>query len=273
MNPPLFDELCSKVSTIIKRRNTNYRRAITVGQPEYALFTRTNSSTLMLFICFKIGERVALALRFLATGESMLSLSLGFRIGHSTCCVIIRETCRAFYEVLAPDYLSAPTTDGWTSIAEDFDRFWDFPNCIGAIDGKHIRIQAPANSGSDFYNYKGYFSTDLGALGREGDRGIFASSQLYHRLENEQLGIPPPRQLPCSDKTLPYVIVGDEGFPLRQYLMRPYPGVRYGTLSQTKKIYNYRCVFDRNSYLFDGQISNVTANICCFFVDCQGQGE
>jgi hypothetical protein len=55
---------------------------------------------------------------------------------------------------------------------------------------------------------------DLGALGREGDKGIFTSSLLYQRFENGQLGIAPPRQQPCSDKTLPYVLVGDQGFPL-----------------------------------------------------------
>lgn len=36
----------------------------------------------------------------------------------------------------------------------------------------------------------------------------------------------------------PYVILGDEAFPLKTYLMRPYPGKLFDDSS--KRIYNYR---------------------------------
>ena len=36
----------------------------------------------------------------------------------------------------------------------DFETMWDFPNCVGAIDGKHLVMQAPSRSGSRYFNYE-----------------------------------------------------------------------------------------------------------------------
>ena len=44
------------------------------------------------------------------------------------------------------------------NIANDFYGRTQFLNCIGAVDGKHIRITMPSESESLFYNYKHFFS-------------------------------------------------------------------------------------------------------------------
>ena len=56
------------------------------------------------------------------------------------------------------------TENDWVNIANDFYRRTQFPNCIDAVDGKHVRIKMPTDSGSQFYNYKHFFSISLLAL-------------------------------------------------------------------------------------------------------------
>jgi len=40
----------------------------------------------------------------------------------------------------------------------------NFPHCLGAIDGKHVVLECPANTGSSFFNYKETFSIILLAV-------------------------------------------------------------------------------------------------------------
>ena len=54
-------------------------------------------------------ERLALAIRYLATGETFQSLSFQFRIGKSTVSQILMEVCGAIYQVLGRQHLKRPT--------------------------------------------------------------------------------------------------------------------------------------------------------------------
>jgi hypothetical protein len=154
---------------------------------------------------------------------------------------------------LQPIYVQAPTTvSNWTAISSKFQELWNFPNCLGAIDGKHIVIQAP-NSGSAFYNYKGSHSfvllavcdalyrftlVDVGDSGRHSDGGVLSNSTFGKALDDGRLNFPSDCPLPgTSSPILPHVIVGDEAFPLKKYLMRPFPG-RF--LPENLAVYNYR---------------------------------
>ena len=90
-------------------------------------------------------ERLPLTLRFLATGESQQSLSFSYRIGKAI-------------------YLATPSMDDWVAIAEEFEETWNLPNVIGALDGKHICITCPSETGTQYHNYKGFFSLQFFAL-------------------------------------------------------------------------------------------------------------
>ena len=92
--------------------------------------------------------------RYLATGDSYFTLATAFRMSKAIVSKIISETCTILWEELQKDYMPTPTTEQWHKQAKDFENLWQFPNCVGAVDGKHINIQAPANSGLFFFKYK-----------------------------------------------------------------------------------------------------------------------
>lgn len=56
------------------------------------------------------------------------------------------------------------TTARWQEKVREWNELWNFPHCVGAIDGKHVVIEAPSNSNSDYYNYKDQFSIVLLAI-------------------------------------------------------------------------------------------------------------
>ena len=94
----------------------------------------------------------------------MTELHYSFRCGISTVSECIRDVCCAIWTVMHAEMIPVPKEDGWKQIANKFDENANFPNCIGAIDVKHIRIIKPIHSGSLYFNYKNYFSIVLLAL-------------------------------------------------------------------------------------------------------------
>ena len=195
---------------------------------------------------------------FLATGDSFRSLKARFRMGTSTIHNIILETCTAIYDKMEPIVMPEPTKEDWYKIENEFAQRWNFPNCIGAMDGKHIMITSPAKTGSLYYNYKGFFSINLMALvdanykfisidvgdyGSNADGAVFRKSAFGQRYLDYNMDVPPPKTLENAEDlgSLPFVIVADEAFPLKPNIMRPYPKLK----SQTKmpkdvQIFNYR---------------------------------
>ena len=81
---------------------------------------------------------------------------------------------------------------------------------------------------------------DVGDAGRHSDGGVFSNSEFGKALDSGMLGIPNPKLLPNTTQSpLPFVFVGDEAFPLKMNMLRPYPGKN---LSEDLTIFmiNYR---------------------------------
>ena len=133
-----------------------------------------------------------------------------------------------------PLYWPSAAGEIFQEIAKDFNILWNFPNCVGSIDAKHIRIHCPPNSANQYFNYKQYHSivlqavvdanlkfvtVDVGATGKQSDGGIFRYSALYRSLETRSLKLPQDTVLPNSEITLLHVFVGEEAYPRTTYLI------------------------------------------------------
>ena len=197
--------------------------------------------------------RLLITLRYLATGHAFQDLRYQFRCGTSTISAIVRETCDALWELLRKDHVKfSQTADEWRAVEKEFREQWNFPLCVGAIDGKHIVLKCPKNSGSLYFNYKKTFSivllaacdahycftfANIGSFGHNHDAGIFSSSELGQKFEKDELCLPPNEALPGTDIKVPFCFVADDAFPLRTNLQKPFP---LRGLSRSQRIYNYR---------------------------------
>ena len=67
----------------------------------------------------------------------------------------------------------------------------------------------------------------------------FNKSDLKAALENSTLGLPPDEELPGDDAPIRYFLIGDDAFPLREWMMKPYSS---RNLTNAERIFNYRLV-------------------------------
>ena len=83
------------------------------------------------------------------------SIKVAFWVGISTVSGIVAETCTSICKNIGGDMLrlTNQAVEG-RKIEEGFNKRWNMLNCIGAIDWKHIDIQAVPDSGSYYFNYK-----------------------------------------------------------------------------------------------------------------------
>ncbi|KAG8224494.1 hypothetical protein J437_LFUL003217 [Ladona fulva] len=224
MSISTFDELHGRLKDSLQRHNTFFRE------------------------CIQPTQMLVVAIRYLASGCTFTDLHYSYRLGISIISKIVKDLCKCIWS-LYRDCIPVPTKAQWESIAQNFERKANFPHCIGAVDGKHIRIVNPSNS--MYFNYKGFSSVvlmavavsdyrfiyvDVGSYGKDCDSNIFKA--MWKSIVNKELEIPEEKCLSGTTGTkVPYFIVGDEAFALHRPLLRPYGG---NNLTVAKRIFNYQ---------------------------------
>ncbi len=175
-------------------------------------------------------------------------ISVWYNRSIERCTLILVE-----HVLFLVSFIQMPTNEAdWKQVEKTFEK-WNFPHCLGAMDRKHIQLQAPTNSGLEYFNYKSFPSIVLFALvdgdynfiyasagcqGRISDSGVVSATYFKKCLDAGTLHLPEPCPLPGRIKKSPFVFVGDEAFALSKNVMKPYAGDT--NKGSRERIFNYR---------------------------------
>lgn len=192
--------------------------------------------------------KFAVVLEMLATGVFQNNLASSYRISKQHIGPTIDRVCDAICLALTGEFPKW-NKQNMLKWADKFERQFNFPNCLGAIAGKHVPTTVSSSKKRDFLNYKGFTSIvliavcdasskftyiDVGAYGSQGDTA-FAESNLGDSVLCDNMEFPKSRML--NGVSTPYFLVGNEGFPLDKHLMKAY-GQK--TISEDEQTFNYR---------------------------------
>jgi len=93
-------------------------------------------------------------MRPLATGDLHATIATSYRMSPTTVGRIIKETCQIIWvDLLNNGFLKVPSTQTeWKEVTQWLEFKLNLPNCVGAVDGRYVVMQAPAHAGSTFFN-------------------------------------------------------------------------------------------------------------------------
>lgn len=212
MSEASFNHLCQQILPHIRKRDTNFRKAISPRQ------------------------RLAITLYWLTDNAHYRTIANLFGVGKSTVCCIVKDVCHAIVQVLLPLYVRLPSAQETQEIISGFKDRAGFPQVVGAIDGCHIPIQAPKSSPEDYVNRKGFHSILLQALvdcnylfrdvcvgwpGKVHNSRMFKNSTLFNACCQRNF-LPMNLFEIISGVRVPPLILGDSAYALQDWLMKPF---------------------------------------------------
>ncbi|CAK1603779.1 unnamed protein product [Parnassius mnemosyne] len=135
-------------------------------------------------------------------------------MGFSTVKAIVLNVTIAIWKNVKDIFMLKLIKEKWKQIAKTYSDKWQFPYCVGSLDGKHVMLFCPNNAGTSFYNYKGrhsvvllalvdanykFIAVEVGAFGRNSDGGVFTESKLGTSMATDTADIPTDTSLENGD--------------------------------------------------------------------------
>ncbi|KAK3920196.1 Putative nuclease [Frankliniella fusca] len=175
----------------------------------------------------------------MATSDSYRSICQRFQVGKATAISSVRRVTRAFCRV-SQQFIKWPSGERANEVVRGFQFACTFPGVIGAVDGLHVNIPAPAENPEAYVNRKGHYSIQLqavcdhkrlfthiyvGQVGSVHDSRVFRLSELQTFMDQED------RFHNNSH------IIGDAAHTLNRHLLVPY--MDNGNLTDRQKNFNF----------------------------------
>ncbi|XP_066335767.1 protein ALP1-like [Miscanthus floridulus] len=201
------------------------------------MMVRSSSYTFLDGTMLCLEDRVAIALRRLNSGGSLVTVGSSVGVNHSTVSLITWRFIEAMEE-RASHHLRWPDSGEMEKIKSKFEKIHGLPNCCGVVDTTHITMclsSAEPNCKVWLDQEKNYSMvlqavfdldtrfTDIvtGWPGSMKESSILHSSGLFKRCEKgERLN---GSKLKVSDGSeIGEYLIGDSGYPLLPWLLTPY---------------------------------------------------
>jgi hypothetical protein len=240
-----FEVICQQLAGVLPE----YQTLRSSGRPAIPL-----QNQLMIFLWY------------MGSLEPLCRIGDRFNVTEFSVIKIRRRLCNMLLRHFKTKYIKWPHGQDRQTVINAFREKKEFPDVIGAIDSTHIQLKPPKQHSQTYVNRKGYHSIILQCVCREDlrfthcfagwpgschDSRVLRNTDLYQNAINF-----------CQDAHL----IGDGGFPVKEWLMTPYRD--NGHLTDRQKHYNYclsstRQVVERSFGLLKGRFRRLqNIDIC-----------
>ena len=209
-------------------------------------------------------QKLLITLRYLATGNFQRVDGDLCGVSQATVSRVVNETVRKIAK-MSPQYIVFPTEGELVFQQARFMQLHRFPSVVGVLDCTHVPIKNPGGeNGELFRNRKGFFSFNVQAVsnaeghftnivcrwpGSTHDSTIFNNSRLCSQMENGNIR---------------GVLLGDNGYPCRPYLLTPFPSIQLLQVSDATIGHTYLRGVSLKECLANG---NSAFDVCKFQFD------